>query len=110
MPYIKQDFREKLNGPIDELARQIVDMAKQEEYDAAFTGLLNYACTRLALKVARLRFGQIKYWVIAAVTGVFSNVSSEFYRRLAAPYEDKQIQKNGDVDLYEEFLKEIEGR
>lgn len=40
--------------------------------------------------------------------GVFSNVSSEFYRRLASPYEDKQIKINGDVDLYVEFLKDIE--
>ncbi|MEK7824891.1 MAG: hypothetical protein AAB266_00555, partial [Nitrospirota bacterium] len=75
--------------------------------DAAFAGLLNYTCTRLALKILRLQFGGIRYWLIAVVTGVFRNISDEFYRRVAIPYEDMQIKKNGDVDLYREFSDNI---
>jgi membrane associated rhomboid family serine protease len=44
--------------------------------------LLNYACTRLALKVVRERFGTLRYWLIALLTGIFKNVADEFYRRL----------------------------
>lgn len=107
MPYIKQECRDQLDDSINELARHIVDISKQEEGDGAFAGLLNYSCTRLALEVVRLRFGYIRYWLVAIVSGVFSNVADEFYRRLATPYEDKQIEKHGDVDLYKDFPGDI---
>jgi len=108
MPYIAPKNRKELDGLIDQLAQTIVDEAEKEDYDAAFTGLLNYTFTRLALKVVRLRFGKMRYWIIAAITGVFKNASDEFYRRIAVPYEDKQIEKSGDVDLYEEYAEEID--
>ena len=107
MPYIAKQDRPPLDPLIDQLAHQIVAQAKAQNYDAAFAGLLNYACTRLALKVIRLQFGALRYWLIATVTGVFHNIADEFYRRLGTPYEEKQIAKSGDVDLYEEFLREI---
>lgn len=110
MPYITQQDRRPLDPLIDHLAQQIVTQAKAQHYDAAFAGLLNYVCTRLALKVIRLQFGTLRYWLIATVTGVFHNIADEFYRRLGVPYEDRQIAKNSDVDLYEEFLGDIEGR
>lgn len=49
--------------------------------------------TRLILKVIPDR----RYWTIALITGVVHNVLDEFYRRYGVPYEDEQIQKNGDV-------------
>lgn len=107
MPYISSKDREKLDPLIDKLAEQIVSEAKEYKYDGAFAGLLNYTCTRLALKVVRLQFGAMRYWIIAAVSGTFKNIADEFYRRVAHPYEDKQIQKNGDVDLYEEYSGEM---
>ena len=105
MPYIPQKDRKRLDPMIDQLAEKINALSRDYEYEAAFAGLLNYACTRLTLKIIHLRFGKIRYWIIAAVTGVFKNASDEFYRRLAAPYEDKQIAKNGDVDFYAEYKK-----
>lgn len=108
MPYIAPHERSTLDPLIDRLAEQLVKQAKAQNYDAAFAGLLNYACTRLALKVIKLQFGTLRYWLIAAVTGVFKNIADEFYRRLGAPYEEKQIAKNGDVDLYDAFDKELE--
>ena len=107
MPYIVPKDRDKLDPLIDELAERIVKEAKGYEYDGAFAGLLNYTCTRLALKVVRLEFGKMRYWILAIVTGVFKNIADEFYRRLGVPYEDKQIEKSGDVDLYKEFSDEI---
>lgn len=108
MPYISQKDRQKLDPLIDKLAEQIVAEAKEYKYDGAFAGLLNYTCTRLALKVVKMQFGKIRYWLIAAVSGVFKNIADEFYRRVGVPYEDKQIKKSGDVDLYEEFAREID--
>lgn len=105
MPYIVPKDREKLDPLIDQLAEQLVGQSK--EYDGAFAGLLNYTCTRLALKVVRLRFGKMRYWMLAIVTGTFKNMADEFYRRVGIPYENKQIIKSGDVDLYEEFSEEI---
>lgn len=107
MPYIAQKDREDLDPLIDELASRIVAHAKDYHYDGAFAGLLNYVSTRLALKIVRTQFGKMRYWIIAIITGTFKNVADEFYRRLAAPYEDKQIAKNKDVDLYREYDEEI---
>jgi hypothetical protein len=108
MPYIPADQRKTCDGLIDELAGQIVRLARESGSDGAFAGLLNYACTRLALQVVRLRFGRMRYWLIAILTGTFKNIADEFYRRLVAPYEDRQIAKSGDVDLYAEYLAEID--
>lgn len=105
MPYIAPQDRRPLDPLIDQLAEQIVQQA--QNHDAAFAGLLNYACTRLALKVIQLRFGTLRYWIIATTTGVFKNIADEFYRRLGSPYEERQIAKNGDVDLYAEFEQKL---
>jgi hypothetical protein len=107
MPYIKPEDRVGLDPLIDQLAEKIVAQTKASGDDNAFAGFLNYTCTRLALKIIKLLFGKIRYKIIDAVTGVFKNVNDEFYRRLAAPYEDLQIINNGDVDLYEEFTKQM---
>jgi hypothetical protein len=107
MPYIAPEHRRELDALIDQLAGRIIQEADKLDQEAAFAGLLNYACTRLALKIVRLRFGGLRYWLIALVTGTFKNIADEFYRRLAVPYEDRQIVVNGDVDLYAEFLKDL---
>jgi hypothetical protein len=108
MPYIAPELRQELDPLIDKLAERLAAQAEAAGSDGAFTGLLNYTCTRLALATVRQRFGSLRYWLIAALTGVFHNMAAEFYRRLAVPYEDRQITKSGDVDLFQEFLEEIE--
>ncbi len=107
MPYIPVEQRRTCDGLIDALAGEIVRMAETAGYDGAFAGLLNYVCTRLALQIVRRRFGRLRYWLIAILTGTFKNIADEFYRRLAAAYEDRQLATSGDVDLYAEFLAEI---
>jgi hypothetical protein len=49
----------------------------------------------------------MRYWIIAILTGTFKNIADEFYRRIALPYENRQIEKSGDVDLYMEYEYEI---
>jgi hypothetical protein len=108
MPYIAPQQRQTLNPLIDQLARQIAHEALALDYDGACAGLLNYVCTHLALKVVRQQFGPMRYWLIALLTGTFKNIADEFYRRIAIPYENQQMAKSGDVDLYEEYDLEIE--
>jgi hypothetical protein len=108
MPYISAQHRQELDPLIEALAARIVQEADKINQEAAFAGLLNYTCTCLALNIVRRRFGRLRYWLIALITGTFKNIADEFYRRLAAPYEDRQIAVNGDVDLYAQFLAEID--
>jgi len=109
MPYISLNHRQALDPLIDKLALQIVHEARGLEYDAAFAGLLNYTCTRLALKTVRQQFGAMRYWIIAILTGTFKNISDEFYRRIAAAYENRQMEKSGDVDMFREYELENSG-
>ena len=108
MPYIALKHRQTLDPLIDQLARQIVHESQSLNYDGAFAGLLNYTCTRLALKVVRQQFGMMRYWLIALLTGTFKNIADEFYRRVGVPYENQQMEKSGDVDLYQEYKLEID--
>jgi hypothetical protein len=91
MPYISQDDRPGLDPAVDALAAAV--RSKAAEHEGNFEGYLNYAITRLVLGVIPTR----RYASIARVTGVLENVKQEFYRRYAAPYEDEQIEKSGDV-------------
>jgi len=108
MPYIAPELRRELDPLIDALADRLAAQAEDAGDDGAFAGLLNYTCTRLALAVVRRRFGHLRYWLIAALSGVFQNIATEFYRRVAVPYEDLKMTQSGDVDVFKEFVKEIE--
>lgn len=65
--------------------------------------IANYTCTRLALKVILQQLGTMRYWIIAILTGTFRNISDEFYLRIAVRYENRQIEKIGDVDMSQEY-------
>jgi hypothetical protein len=91
MPYIKQEQREELEPLINELASKIQSLSDKDK--TAFAGLLNYACTCIALKT----IPEKRYWAIAATTGALRNAAEEFYRRYGVPYEDEMIKTNGDV-------------
>jgi hypothetical protein len=93
MPYIDPAHRTALDPAIDRLAEEIRALRDAHDDAGVYAGLLNYACTRLALEVVPGR----RYAGIATVTGVFQNIISEFYRRFAVPYEDEKIDANGDV-------------
>jgi uncharacterized protein DUF6899 len=110
MPYVKSDHRKLLDPAIRELAKRISEIAGSLPEETAFAGLLNYACSSVAVEVLHARFGRLRYGVIATVTGVFSNIADEFYRRVAVPYEDQQVSRNGDLPLYEAYSTESASR
>lgn len=84
MPYIPPEDRFMFDTEIDRLIPEIEN-----------AGELNYVITRLCLGYWKSRGS--RYQQIAEITGVLVNAKDEFYRRVAAPYEDVKIHENGDV-------------
>ena len=84
MPYIKKDRRDFVESYV---------LADLKAVSLLSAGELNYVLTRIVDTWAK----PLTYDKIAAVDGVLSDVKSEFYRRVAVPYEDKKIRENGDV-------------
>lgn len=78
MPYIK-DGRESL--------------AKRAA-QAANAGELNFQITILLIEYFKTHG---RYQAINDILGALEGAKLEFYRRVAAPYEDKKILENGDV-------------
>ena len=93
MPYIHQDVRDCLDPFINELQAELGD----------HEGDLNYAITRLVTAYFKK---EPRYQTIARITGVLDNVKAEFYRRIAGPYEDRALDRNGDVPEFEAITSE----
>jgi hypothetical protein len=89
MPYIKQDRRKKINPVLEGPHKRI----ESEHIETA--GDLNYAMTVLAIDY--IRRNGLCYQSIAEVLSAFDGGSKEFYRRVAAEYENDKIKANGDV-------------
>jgi ribosomal protein S3AE len=87
LPYIKSEKRKKYEKIIQELV-SILKSLPPEEVD----GDLNYVVTKLLKEVYPLR-----YYHINKAVGVLECIKLEFYRRVAAPYEDLKIKESGDV-------------
>ncbi len=80
MPYIKQERRDVFEGFLP---------------SASNPGELNYLFTQILLNYW-IDFGS-KYQTINDILGALEGAKLEFYRRVAAPYEEKKIKENGDV-------------
>lgn len=92
MPYITDERRRDLDETINHL-NYVLEFLGNEAGD------LNYVISRVIGYKFKLNS---RYATIAEITGVLENVKQEFYRRVAAPYEDKAIIKNGDIKEYKE--------
>ena len=90
MPYIKQERRNELDLEIAALRFKLERLGNID-------GDLNYVISRL---ISGRFFETPNYSMIARLTGILENVKQEFYRRVAAPYEDEAIKKNGDLPQY----------
>lgn len=81
MPYIKKDRRDALDNVQGEFPDNV--------------GELNYKITDL-IQDYYIYHGK-GYARVNDVLGALEGAKLEFYRRVAAPYEDKKIEENGDV-------------
>lgn len=95
MPYIKQEARSKIIHALEELAFTIKDAGFSVE---EMPGVLNYVISSL-LNLMRPEKGW-NYYSINNTRGLIGCVGDEFYRRVAAPYEDIKIQENGDIRTF----------
>ncbi len=87
MPYITQEERPQY----DEVLEELIGLLKEKPPESV-DGHLNYVVTRVIKEVYPLR-----YYHINKAMGVLECIQHEFYRRVAAPYEDTKIEQNGDV-------------
>jgi hypothetical protein len=87
LPYIKPEKRTKYDKVLGELVG-ILKSLPVEEVD----GEVNYVVTKMLKEVYPLR-----YFHINRAVGVLECIKQEFYRRVAAPYEDTKIKESGDV-------------
>ena len=87
MPYIKMEARGKYENAITE----IIGILKTQPVES-IDGDLNYIITRILKGSYPLR-----YFNLNRAVGVLECCKLEFYRRVAAPYEDTKIKENGDV-------------
>lgn len=88
MPYIKKADRDKFEIGSEGATAGIY-------FNAETKGELNY-CITLLIKDYLERKGK-SYDSINDILGALDGASKEFYRRIAAPYEDKKCKENGDV-------------
>lgn len=79
MPYIKQNRREELT----------------ELPSPKTPGELNYILTIVCRNYLDAKL--LSYQTINDIVGALEGAKLEFYRRVAAPYEDTKIKENGDV-------------
>ena len=87
MPYIKAENRKKYEKILEELVK-ILKTLSPEKID----GELNYIVTKILKEIYPLR-----YFHINKAVGVLECIKLEYYRRVAAPYEDQKIKDAGDV-------------
>ncbi len=88
MPYIDNATRQLLESSLDGVACRIASLV------SARPGDMNYAISALIRKV----YGEkLKYHEINEIIGVLECAKEEFYRRRAAPYEDRKCRDNGDL-------------
>lgn len=98
MPYVKKEKRDKF----DELIGQLSDLVHQdmEMNCSGIQGNLNYIITCLLYQsYSKWSDGSsnLGYSDMNNMIGILECAKLELYRRLAAPYEDKKIDENGDV-------------
>lgn len=98
MPYIKEDRRTKIDTHISEVISALRELGWSE-------GDLNYTISRI---VGAAFEEEMRYHTIARITGVLSNVATEFERRFVAPYEENAIANNGDVPEYSRISARME--
>ena len=90
MPYIPAKDKERFRMSLDFLAETVLSQGLSN-------GELNYLITQLG-QLYLAKHGA-SYNTISDVVKAMECAKLEFYRRVAAPYEDAKIKTNGDVFL-----------
>lgn len=89
MPYIKDKI---IREEIDKLVLRFAYICAENTETIDITGKLNYFLFKLA-KIYGMNYKTYRDFI-----GELEAAKLEIYRRLTAPYEDKKIKENGDVE------------
>lgn len=95
MPYISQDKRDNLDPIIEQLRGALAKIELDSDSNNT-EGNINYIFTKLLIDI----YGDhtnTSYKNINDVMGLLSSVSHEYYRKVAAPYENQKEFENGAV-------------
>ena len=93
MPYIIQAKRDDLNPAIEELVGVLRGLESDDPDHNDTEGNINYIFSTILAKV----YPGNRYAEINSAMGIVSSVQSEYYRRVAVPYEAQKAFDNGDV-------------
>jgi hypothetical protein len=96
MPYIKQEIRDQIDPAIENLLIAMMKTKVEGKAVLPSAGWYNYVITTL-LNMGHATTLYPNYDDINTIMGILESVKQEFYRRVAAPYEDKKVTENGDV-------------
>lgn len=91
MPYIVTEKREVLNPAIDEMLNALRELESDDPMND-MGGNLNYVITVLLKRC----YGE-KYSEMAQAVSVLEMAKLEYYRKVAAPYENQKEYDNGEV-------------
>ena len=91
MPYITKDKREVLDPVIDDLITALRGLQSDDPQDNT-EGNLNYVLARILDKMYVADYKEINN-----ALGMLFATALEYYRRVAAPYEDQKRFENDDV-------------
>jgi hypothetical protein len=104
MPYIKQERRKTFDDAINTIVEKlghvngpVAAIAPMPHDPDAAKGDLNYVIYSIVKKYIEyhgLRYHRINDFI----GGTLTCCQDELYRRIAGPYEDEAIKKNGDIE------------
>jgi len=92
MPYIIQDKRMVLDSHIESLINALREL-ECDDAENNMEGNINYIFTRILKRV----YPGNRYHQINDAMGILASVQAEYYRKLAAPYEDQKEFENGEI-------------
>lgn len=95
MPYIKQEYRNELDNLIDDFAKKVKEIHKDNPAQTR-DGLLNYSLTRLFNQV----YADARYHDFNELIGMLECCKLEYYRKYIADYEDLKENENGKVETF----------
>lgn len=92
MPYIKQYNREELDDCIEDL----VEILQHLSHKGGADGNLNYTVTKIIHRLYGNK-ESTRYTKINEAIGVLECIKQEYYRKVAAPYEDVKEIEYGEI-------------
>jgi len=92
MPYIKPEKRVAFDNLINDLKKELVNQQLDDPEDN-MEGNINYIITRILKKCYGNNYAELN-----DAMGLLNCITHEFYRKVAAPYEDQKEFDNGTVD------------